>query len=109
LVIIFARITVRREKRKELLQTLCAIVEQVRKESGCLKAGVYQDLENENDFLLLEEWATQKDSVDHVRSDIFTLLIGAESLMSRPMEIGIHTVCRSTHLEPRKPRTYARE
>jgi quinol monooxygenase YgiN len=97
--IIFVRIKVRPEKSKELSQTLHSIVEQVRKQSGCLHADVYQNVENEKDFLLVEEWATQKDSDDHLRSDIFTVLMGAGCLMSRPPEIMIHTVNRSTELE----------
>ena len=99
MVIIFAKIKVRPEKRKELSQTLDSIVEHVRKESGCLHAGFYQDVENENDFLVAEEWESQKDSDDHLRSDIFTVLRGAGCLMSRPPEIVIHTVSQSTELE----------
>jgi quinol monooxygenase YgiN len=90
---------VRPEKRKELSQTLHSIVEQVRKESGCLHLGFYLNVEIEDDFLLVEEWATQKDVDDHLRSDIFTVLLGAGSLMIRPPEIVIHTVSHSTKLE----------
>lgn len=87
------------EKRKELSQTLLSIAEQVRKEKGCLHSGFYQDVENENDFLVVEEWATKKDSDDHLRSDIFTVFMGAGSLMIRPPKIVIHTVNRSTEFE----------
>jgi quinol monooxygenase YgiN len=31
-------------------------------------------------FLVVEEWATQKDWDDHQQSDLFTVLMGAESL-----------------------------
>jgi quinol monooxygenase YgiN len=99
MVIILVRISVRPEKHRELSQTLHSIVGQVRKESGCLHSGFYQDAENEEDFLVVEEWATQKDLDDHMRSDIFTVLMGAGSIMSRPPEIVIHTVNRSTELE----------
>jgi quinol monooxygenase YgiN len=57
---------VRPEKRKELSQTLPSIVRQVRKQSGCLHASFSQDVESEEDFLVVEEWATQKDSDDHL-------------------------------------------
>jgi quinol monooxygenase YgiN len=90
---------VRPEKRKELSQTLASIVEQVRKQSGCLRAGFYQDVDNEDDFFVTEEWATQKDSDDHLQSDLFTVLMGAKCLLSRPPEIVIHTVSRSRELE----------
>jgi quinol monooxygenase YgiN len=99
LVITFVRMSVRPERRKELSQTLLSIVEQVRKESGCLHAGFYQNVDNETDFLVVEEWATQKDSDDHLRSDIFAVLTGAGTLMHRPPEIVIHTVSHSSALE----------
>jgi quinol monooxygenase YgiN len=99
LVIIFIRTEVRPEKRKEFSQTLQSIVEQVRRERGCLHSGFYENRENENDFLVVGEWETQKDSDDHLRSDLFTVLMGAGSLMSRPPEIVIHTVDRSVELE----------
>lgn len=88
----------RPEKRKELTQTLQSIVERVRQESGCLHAGFYQDVENEKHFLVIEEWATQRDSDNHLRSDIFTVLVGAGSLMHRPPAIVLRTVSRSTEL-----------
>ena len=88
----------RPEKRKELTQTLLSIVEQLRKESGCLHAGFYRNGENEEDFLVVEEWATQQDSDDHLRSDLFTVLMGAGTLMRRPPEIVIHTVSHSREL-----------
>ena len=99
MVIIFIGIKVRPEKHKELSQTLVSIVEQVRKQSGCLHSGFYQSGESETDFLMVEEWATQQDSDDHLQSDIFAVLLGAGCLMSRPPEIVIHTVSRSSDLE----------
>ena len=98
MVLIIVRMNVRPEKRKELAQTLHSIIGQVRKESGCLHAGFYQDAENETGFLLVEQWATQKDLDDHLQSDIFTVLMGAGSLMLRPPETVVHTVRHSKHI-----------
>jgi quinol monooxygenase YgiN len=79
--------------------TLHSIVRQVRKEGGCLHAGFYQNVDNETDFLVVKEWAIPKDSDDHLQSDIFAVLLGAGTLMSRPPEIVIHTVSGWTELE----------
>jgi quinol monooxygenase YgiN len=100
---------VRPEKRRELTQTLHSIVKQVRKENGCLHSGFYQDLENEQDFLVVEEWATQKDSDDHLRSDIFTVILGAGSLMHGPPEVITHTVNHSTEFETGAPITHSKQ
>ena len=93
----------RPEKRKELSQTLLSIVEQVKKASGCMHAGFYQNVDNETDFLVVEAWASQKESDDHLRSEIFAVLLGAGTLMRRPPEIMIHAVSSSTQLEVRWP------
>jgi len=99
LLIIFVRIKARPEKRKKLLQTLHSIVGHVRKESGCLDAGFYQHIENEEDFFVVKKWPALKDSEDHLRPDIFAIILGAASLTSRTPEIVMHTVSRSKELE----------
>jgi quinol monooxygenase YgiN len=96
----FIKMKVRPEKRKELWQTLQSIVAQIRKENGCVNSNFYQNAENENNIVLIEEWETQKTWDDHLRSDIFMILMGAGSLLSRPPEIMIHTVSHSSELEP---------
>ncbi len=86
-------------KRRELLQTLSSIVEQVRFESGCRRAVVFQNVEDDNELLLIEEWSTQKDADAHQDSDLFTVLRGARVLMRQPPEIVITAVGQSTEFE----------
>jgi len=90
-VIVIIGLTSRPEKRKELSQTLHSIVVQLRKEIGCELAAVYQDMENENNFIMVEKWTTKNDSDDHQRSDIFKVLQGTRSLLLKPPEIMIRT------------------
>ena len=68
-----------------------------------MRAGFYQNVDKETDFLVVEEWAIPKDSDDHQRSDIFTVLLGTGTLMHRPPEILIHAVSLSTELEAWEP------
>jgi quinol monooxygenase YgiN len=100
MVIIFFRMTARPEKLKELSQSLQSIIEKVRKESGCLYLGFYQSYEDKNKYLLIEEWASQKDSNTHLQSDYFKILQGAGILMQHPPEITIHTVDSLMDSEP---------
>ena len=87
------------EKRRELWQSLLSIIGHVRKQSGCLQADAYQSIENEREFLVVETWATQKDTDDHLKSDIFSVMSGAGCLMDRMPEIEIRTVDGSTELK----------
>jgi hypothetical protein len=64
-----------------------------------MRAGFYQNVDKETDFLVIEEWAIPKDSDDHMQFDIFAALLGDGILMHRPPEIVVHTVSGSTELE----------
>ena len=68
-VTVIVKMKVRPEKHKELFQTVFSISQHVRKENGCLNLGFYLNAENENDFLVIEEWASQKDWDDHRQSN----------------------------------------
>ena len=99
MILTFIKMNVRPEKRKELRQTIRSIVQEVRKENGCVDSTFYQNSENENDFFLFEEWENRQVLDDHLRSARFTVLMGAKSLLSRPPEIMIHSVSHSSGLE----------
>ena len=98
MILTHIKMNVRPEKRKELRQTIRSIVDEVRKENGCVDSTFYQNSENENDFFLVEEWETRQALNDHLRSARFTVLMGARSLLSRPQEIMIHSVSESEEL-----------
>jgi len=98
MILTFIKMNVRPEKRKELRQTISSIVDKVRKENGCVDSTFYQNAENENDFLIVEEWETRQALDDHLWSARFTVLMGARSLLSRPQEIMIHSVSESEEL-----------
>ena len=100
MILAFIKMRVLPEKRKELLQTLHSIVAQMRKENGCVDSNFYQNAENENDLFLVEAWENRKALDDHLQTAGFTVLMGAGSLLSRPPEIMIHAVSRSSELEP---------
>jgi len=99
LVIVLIKMKVLSAKQKELLQTLSSIAEQVRNESGCLKIIVFQNVEDDNELLILEEWSTQKDSDAHLDSELFTILKGAGGLMCQPPEIVVSAAGHSTKFE----------
>ena len=78
------RMKARPEKRKELLQTVLALAGETRKEKGCLGWNFYQDVENENVFVLTQEWESQVDLDEHLRSEAFDVLLGGVNLLCDP-------------------------
>jgi len=74
------------EKRMELSQTIASLSSSIRKEKGCRRCDFCQSLEDENRLFLLEEWDTQKNHINHMKSDHFKVLRGAMNLLEEPYE-----------------------
>ena len=94
------RMKVRPEKRKELLQTVLALASETRKEKGCLGWNFYQDVEDENAFVLTQEWESQVDLDEHLRSEAFDVLLGGVNLLCDPPEVGISLFSSAGGTEP---------
>lgn len=87
------------EKRKELLQTIEAMSDSIRKEKGCSSHQVYQAMEDENALCLLEEWENQDNLENYLRSDLFAALLGALDLLSIRPAITFNQVSATAGLE----------
>ena len=87
------------EKRRELIQTVHAMNELIRKEKGCLSAGLYTDTEKETRFCLVQEWENQENLDRYLRSDRFAALLGTKGLLCEPLEVKFKVVSHTTGIE----------
>jgi quinol monooxygenase YgiN len=79
---------VRPGKRDEFLQTVQSIQGNLKQEEADLtKASVYQDLNDINVFHLIEDWATQDSMERYIRSDRFSVLMGALKVLCSESEV----------------------
>ena len=99
MVLVIIKMNVRPEKCLELKQSLLALVDPIRREKGCLSHNIFQNIENDNDFSLIQMWQTRDDLDDYLRSDLFTVLIGTRYLLSRPSEISVNEITHSSEWE----------
>jgi quinol monooxygenase YgiN len=102
MIVSSTRISIPPENRKEFLQTLNPLMGRIRNEKGCIRYNVYQDVENANDFMFIEEWETQADLDEHLRSDRFGVLLGALRLLSDTPEIRFSLIGQTTEIEALK-------
>ena len=86
-------------KRSELLQTLRSMTEQIRRARGCNSCYFFQDVEDENIFIIIEDWNTQEELDSHLESDMFGALIGTKSLLVEPADISIRSVSYTAGME----------
>ena len=69
------------EKRKEILQTIKSLSAQGLNYKGCLKSGVYDDVDDKNTFYFYSEWATEKDLREYEKSKSMAILNGLQFLL----------------------------
>jgi quinol monooxygenase YgiN len=87
------------ERRSDLLETMRGMLEPSRVERGCLSYRLYEDVENRNAFVLLEEWATQKDLESHIRTDNQRRLLTLMDLLSEQPEFRFNTVSQTAGMD----------
>ena len=92
MILVIVRMEVPSEKRKELSQTIVSLIGSVRTEKGCKRCEFCQSMEDENRLFLLEEWDTQENLKDHLKSRRFKVFRGAMNLLKEPYEMMFHTV-----------------
>lgn len=81
------RLNSRPQKRKEIIQTLRDLADQMENEQGCLKAELYQDIEKQDTLYLMEEWQTRQDLEKYKKSRSLAVLLGLETLLVESLEI----------------------
>jgi quinol monooxygenase YgiN len=92
MILVVIRMKVLSEKHLELSQTMASLTNTIRTEKGCRRCEFCQNMENENELILLEEWDTQGNLMSHLKSDRFRILRGAMNLLKEPYEMMIHSV-----------------
>jgi len=75
------------------------MLEPARVERGCLSYRLYEDVENRNAFVLLEEWTTQEDLERHISKDTQRWLLSLMDLLSERPELRFNTVSHSAGMD----------
>jgi len=87
MIVTINRITVSTANRSELFQTIVTLLASVRNEDGCISSRLYLDSDDNNSVLLIEEWKTEKDWDNHLRSRDCAVFLGAVSILCRPASV----------------------
>lgn len=80
------------KSRRGLLEAMRAMLAPARVERGCLSCRFYEDVENRNAFILLEEWATQEDLERHLSQDSQRHLLALMEHLSEQPELRFNTI-----------------
>ncbi len=98
-MLVTLRMTVRPESRRDLLETMRGMLEPVRVERGCLSYRLYEDIEDRNIFVLVEEWKTRQDLESHIRTNKERRLLSLMDLLSEQPELQFNTVSETEGMD----------
>jgi quinol monooxygenase YgiN len=99
MIVVRITMTALPENQLEVMQTFLSMIEPSAKEAGCLSYAVFNDIEDKNQFNLMQEWETREDLAQHINSHRFGVLLGTKALLNGPPNIEIHTVSQSEGME----------
>jgi quinol monooxygenase YgiN len=93
------RIVVPASKRKEVLQALCSLRGPTEAHRGCGSCRAYQDAEDENAFLLLQDWHTKDALARYIRSDLYRTILAVMESAREPPELRFDTIAETAGVE----------
>ena len=99
MTLLIIRMNVLSEKSMELSQTISSLSSSTRMKKGCRCCDFCQSIEDENRFFLLEEWDTQENLKNHLKSEHFKVIRGAMNLLQEPYETMFHSVFHPAGME----------
>ena len=99
MIIATLRMAARPERREEVEQIVRGILESTRVQRGCQSYSFCQDVEDANSYFILEQWATQADLEEFIRSKNYRKLLAAMELLSEPPEVKINAISYTAGLE----------
>lgn len=93
LVVVHARMVGNPDKRNELLAAIPALTEATRAEAGCISYTFYEDTENPNHFIFVEEWESQEALGAHTQTPHFgAFMKQSRELFAAKPQIKVYTV-----------------
>ncbi len=99
MILVTIRMKISAAKRRELSQTIASLIGSMKTEPGCRRFDFCQNVENENELYLLEEWENQENLKNHLMSERFRVLRGAMNLLQEPYELQFHTLFHPSRME----------
>lgn len=87
MIITIIKIHSRAQNKKEIVQTIRDLTVQLIKEGDCVKADLYQDLDDQNTLYFFVEWQSREALEKYKTSKSPAVLLGLETLLADSVEI----------------------
>ncbi len=89
---VVAKNYIKEEKVDEVLEIIKELIEETRKEEGCIKYELFQDVKNKGVITFIEEWENMEALQKHMESEHFKRIVPkVQSHTEKEMEINLYT------------------
>ena len=99
MIVATLRIKVPWERRKDFLDSARMITGPTCVQPGCISCSFYQDLNDPDAIILVEEWESRENLDDRIKSDSYRVILSLMELAVEAPEIKINTISKTEGLE----------
>ena len=99
MIIASLKIKVSHEKQQSALQTIRAILGWTCAQPGCISMTFYQDTNDPESMVLLEEWKDWRSIEEHIQSESYRNILELMELSSEQPEIKFNSISETTGME----------
>lgn len=99
MVISTLKLTPSPKRHSEVLEILRSVVGPAQSQPGCLCCAIYEEEVPDQATILCGHWKTPAALHDHIRSDLYHLVLAACELSNRPPEFCFHHVTRTQGMD----------
>lgn len=97
--IITLRINVPRAQRNTFLDAARRVIGPTEVQPGCISCRFYQDVNDSDAVLLVEEWKTRQDLEQHLKSDRYRIVLSLLDMSEKPPEFKLCTIQKTEGLK----------
>jgi quinol monooxygenase YgiN len=99
MIVVIGRARTDGEKREAFLRVALAVVRASRGDPGCINYGVFEDGEDENEFVFVEEWESNEALKQHfATAHIGEFMQAIPDTIVAPPDVKFHTIASSMDL-----------
>jgi quinol monooxygenase YgiN len=99
MVVVVGRVRTDADKREALVRVGQAIAAASRTEAGCISYRMYEDIERENEFVIVEEWETNEALQQHFATPhVAEFMRAIPATIVGPPDVKFHTIASTMDL-----------
>jgi quinol monooxygenase YgiN len=99
MIVVVGRVRTDADRRAELIRLGQQVAQASRAEAGCLGYRLYEDTETENDFVFIEEWASEEALREHfATAHIASFMAAFPATLSAAPDVKFHAVAGTRDL-----------